>query len=63
VERTGVKEERMGAAEQTNQGQGKVRAAEPESSRVCPRCGQTMREHQCKLVCARCGYFLSCSDF
>lgn len=53
----------MGAAEQTNQEHEKGRAVERDPGRVCPRCGETLREHQCKLVCARCGYFLSCSDF
>ena len=53
----------MRAAEQTNLEHEKRRAVDRARARTCPRCGETMREHQCKLVCARCGYFLSCSDF
>ena len=38
-----------------------VRVAELE--RTCPRCGHEMAERKCKLLCARCGFYLSCSDF
>ena len=30
---------------------------------ICPTCSTTLQEQHCKLVCPRCGYFLSCSDF
>jgi NADH pyrophosphatase NudC (nudix superfamily) len=34
-----------------------------EHWRWCPRCGHELHNHKCKLVCPRCGYFMSCSDF
>jgi ribosomal protein S27AE len=34
-----------------------------ELERTCPRCAQPMAERRCKLVCGRCGFYLSCSDF
>ncbi|HLC53312.1 MAG TPA: hypothetical protein VJK03_02100 [Candidatus Nanoarchaeia archaeon] len=29
---------------------------------ICEACGNRMEERGCKLKCARCGYFRSCSD-
>jgi ribosomal protein S27AE len=31
--------------------------------RTCANCGGAMEERKCKLICHRCGYFLSCSDY
>jgi hypothetical protein len=31
--------------------------------RWCPRCGQELENRKCKLICTRCHYFMSCSDF
>ena len=30
---------------------------------VCPTCGNRLVGHRCKLVCANCGYYLSCADY
>jgi len=39
--------------------------AEPveHHSRFCPTCSSRLEDSRCKLVCRRCGYFLSCADF
>ena len=32
-------------------------------SQICPTCGHRLSSHRCKLVCAHCGYYLSCADY
>ncbi len=34
-----------------------------EHWRFCPQCGHELINEKCKLRCARCHYFMSCSDF
>ena len=31
--------------------------------RTCPNCGATLEERRCKLLCPRCHYYMSCSDY
>jgi hypothetical protein len=30
---------------------------------ICPTCGHRLEGHRCKLICNRCGYYLSCADY
>ncbi|HTD56935.1 MAG TPA: hypothetical protein VK670_16210 [Silvibacterium sp.] len=39
-------------------------AMEPEHYSVyCPNCSERLWGDRCKLVCRRCGYYLSCADY
>jgi hypothetical protein len=29
----------------------------------CPVCTVRLAELRCKLICARCGYYMSCADY
>jgi hypothetical protein len=29
----------------------------------CPNCSDRLYGHRCKLICRRCGYYLSCADY
>ena len=29
----------------------------------CPVCSQHLIQNHCKLVCEKCGYFMSCADY
>jgi hypothetical protein len=31
--------------------------------RTCPNCSSEMEEQRCKLLCRKCGYYLSCADY
>jgi hypothetical protein len=31
--------------------------------RTCPNCGAKLEERRCKLLCPRCHYYMSCSDY
>ncbi len=40
------------------------RAPDPEAVvRTCPNCGARLEESRCKLLCPRCHYYMSCSDY
>jgi hypothetical protein len=33
------------------------------ASGYCPRCSARLEARSCKMICASCGYYMSCSDF
>jgi hypothetical protein len=35
----------------------------PDPILYCPLCSTRLGEHRCKLICEKCGYYLSCSDY
>lgn|GEM_PF-1117901 len=41
-----------------------INLQEAENIQVwCPNCSSHLVEHRCKLVCQKCGYYLSCADY
>jgi hypothetical protein len=36
---------------------------ETEPMLYCPVCNTRLTELKCKLVCERCGYYMSCADY
>lgn len=42
------------------------RAEEPrpeEAMLYCPVCDSRLEQSRCKLVCRKCGYYMSCADY
>jgi hypothetical protein len=37
--------------------------SEEEPMLYCPRCSARLAALQCKLICERCGYYMSCADY
>jgi len=38
-------------------------AAEELPMLYCPLCSTRLTGRQCKLLCEKCGYFMSCADY
>ncbi|MBL8234747.1 MAG: hypothetical protein JNL98_39980 [Bryobacterales bacterium] len=34
-----------------------------EAMLYCPVCSQKLKQRKCKLLCERCGYYMSCADY
>ncbi len=34
-----------------------------EAMLYCPVCDNRLTERKCKLLCTRCGYYMSCADY
>ena len=37
--------------------------SDQEPMLFCPRCDARLTPMKCKLLCARCGYYMSCADY
>lgn len=42
---------------------GEEQSAEQHPMMFCPVCSERLGPRRCKLVCGKCGYYLSCSDY
>jgi hypothetical protein len=40
-----------------------VRKNEDEPMLYCPICSVRLTELKCKLICPKCGYYMSCADY
>ena len=40
-----------------------ARRDEHEPMLYCPVCSTRLTERKCKLLCQKCGYYLSCADY
>jgi hypothetical protein len=39
------------------------RQSEDEPMLYCPVCSSRLTERKCKLLCEKCGYYMSCADY
>ncbi len=40
-----------------------LNAQDNEPMLYCPVCSLRLTERKCKLLCERCGYYMSCADY
>ena len=40
-----------------------TKAPEEEPMLYCPVCSARLTPRKCKLLCERCGYYMSCADY
>ena len=45
------------------QEQATPRKNEDEPMLYCPVCSTRLTERKCKLLCEKCGYYMSCADY
>ena len=39
------------------------RKSDEEPMLYCPRCSSRLTQRKCKLLCEKCGYYMSCADY
>jgi ribosomal protein S27AE len=57
---------RFEEAARAEAGRTRVDESKPDAehhSVYCPNCSDRLTGHKCKLICQRCGYYLSCADY
>ena len=50
-------------SEDRERGEQRVRSGDDEPMLFCPRCNSRLTELKCKLICGKCGYYMSCADY
>lgn len=48
---------------ETAQAPAKKAKTQDDHSVFCPNCSNKLEQLKCKLLCKKCGYFMSCADF
>jgi len=56
----------MSAEEKERKADEPLETEKPSSEQAmlyCPVCNERLMQSRCKLVCEKCGYFMSCADY